>query len=61
MTNQEIAKLLKEVAAAYILKNENRFKIIAYEKAADAIQNSTMEAKDLWESGKLSADRKSVV
>jgi DNA polymerase (family 10) len=55
MTNQEIAKLLKEVAAAYILKNENRFKIIAYEKAADAIQNSTMEAKDLWESGKLSA------
>lgn len=53
MTNREIAKLLKQVAAALILKNENRFKIIAYERAADAIENSTMEAKDLWEEGKL--------
>lgn len=53
MTNQEIAKLLKQVAAAYILKGENRFKIIAYERAADTIEKSTIEAKDLWEDGKL--------
>ncbi|MBI4991149.1 hypothetical protein HZB96_03595 [Candidatus Gottesmanbacteria bacterium] len=53
MTNQEIAKLLKQVAAAYILKGENRFKIIAYERAADTIEKSTVEAKDLWEDGKL--------
>jgi len=54
MTNQEVAKLLRQVTAAYILKEENRFKIIAYEKAADTIEKSTVEAKDLWEAGKLS-------
>ncbi len=53
MTNKEVTQLLRQIAAAYILKDENRFKIIAYEKAADAIENSTMEAKDLWEEGKL--------
>lgn len=53
MTNKEIAKLFRKVAAAYTLKNENRFKILAYEKAADTLENSTFEAKDLWKEGKL--------
>ncbi|MBI3379568.1 DNA polymerase/3'-5' exonuclease PolX [Candidatus Gottesmanbacteria bacterium] len=53
MTNKGIASLLRKVAAAYILKDENRFKIIAYEKAAEALENSTSEAKDLWREGKL--------
>lgn len=53
MNNQEIARILRRIAAAYILKNENRFKIIAYEKAADIIDKSTIEVKDLWEAGKL--------
>lgn len=54
MINKEIAKLLRKVAAAYILKNENRFKILAYEKAAESIENSNFEARDLWKEGKLS-------
>lgn len=53
MINKEIAKLLHKVAAAYILKNENRFKIIAYEKAAETLASNTIEAKDLWKEGKL--------
>lgn len=53
MTNLEIAKLLRAVAASYIIKNENRFKIMAYERAADSIEHSTSEVKDLWEDGKL--------
>ncbi|MBI5465170.1 hypothetical protein HY946_01015, partial [Candidatus Gottesmanbacteria bacterium] len=53
MTNLEVGKLLRAVAAAYIIKNENRFKIMAYERAADSIEHSTSEIKDLWEDGKL--------
>lgn len=51
--NQEIAKLLRAVAAAYTVKKGDRFKIMAYERAAASIEHSTSEAKDLWDDGKL--------
>jgi len=54
MTNQEVAELLEKIAAVYTIKEDNRFKIIAYEKAADSIRNSAVEMKDLWKDGKLS-------
>lgn len=54
MTNQEIAELLRSVAAAYLILNENRFKIIAYERAADSIEHLTSDLKDMWDDGKLS-------
>ncbi len=55
MTNLEIAELLRDVAAAYKLQDEekNFFKIAAYEKAADAVEHATSELKDLWDDGKL--------
>jgi len=55
MSNTEIADLLRSVAAAYqiIDDKKNRFKIIAYEKAADAVEHLSSEAKDLWDDGKL--------
>lgn len=53
MTNLEIAKKLREIAAAYQILDENRFKIIAYERAADSIEHLTSEAKDLWDDKKL--------
>jgi DNA polymerase (family 10) len=55
MTNLEIAELLRDVAAAYKLKDEAkyRFQIIAYEKAADSVEHATSELKDLWDDGKL--------
>lgn len=54
-TNLEIAELLRDVAASYQLQDEkaNRFKIIAYERAADAIEHASSELKDLWDEGKL--------
>lgn len=57
MTNSEIAKLLRHVAAAYVIKNESkfRFQIIAYQKAADAIEASTTEVKQLIQENKLEA------
>ncbi len=54
MTNLEIASLLRKIAAAYLIVNENRFKIIAYEKAADSIERLTEQVEDLWKAGKLS-------
>jgi DNA polymerase (family 10) len=53
-TNLEIAELLRKMAAAYQILDENRFKIIAYERAADSIEHLTSEVKDLWDDEKLS-------
>ncbi len=53
LSNKEIAHLLRSVAAAYLLKGENKFKIIAYQNAADAVEHLSAEIKDLWEAGKL--------
>ena len=54
-TNLEIAELLRDVAASYQLQDEkeNRFKIIAYETAAAAVEHASGELKDLWDEGKL--------
>lgn len=53
--NLQIAELLRQVAASYKLRDEkkNKFKIIAYEKASDAVEHATSELKDLWDDGKL--------
>lgn len=53
MTNRDVANILREVAAAYIVKGENRFKIIAYEKAADNIEHSTQSIEEVWKEGKI--------
>jgi DNA polymerase (family 10) len=48
MTNQDIAKILRNVAAAYTIKNEKKhlFQIIAYQKASDSIAHLPVEVKD---------------
>lgn len=55
LTNAQIAELLRDVAASYQLKNSKKyfFQIAAYERAADAVEHSTSELKDLWDDGKL--------
>jgi len=55
MSNLEIAKLLRSVAAAIGLsEGENtRFRIVAYERAADAIEHASSEVKDLWDNNEL--------
>ncbi len=52
-SNKEIANTLRNIAAVYLLKNENRFKIIAYDNAADAVEQLTRELKDIWQDGKM--------
>lgn len=55
MTNLQIAELLRNVAASYQLQDQvkNKFKIVAYERAADAVEHATSELKDIWDEGKL--------
>lgn len=55
MSNVEVARLLRNVAASYTIKDENkfRFQIIAYTRAADSVEHATSEIRDLWQDGKL--------
>ncbi len=53
VSNVAVSKLLREIAAVYSLHGKNIFEIRAYENAADAVEHSTSEVKDLWEEGKL--------
>ncbi len=55
MSNQNIAKLLENVASAYIIKDEKkfRFQIIAYQKAADTISHLNGELLDYYKDDKL--------
>ncbi len=57
MSNLEIAKLLRNVAAAYTIKDERKFhfQIVAYQKAADSIENSPTQLQDYYKDGKLDA------
>lgn len=53
MTNQEIAALLRDVAAAYEVTGEDRFRIRAYDTAAESIEKTTTSLKDLWQQHQL--------
>lgn len=55
MTNPEIAKLLRHIAASFAIKDERKyhFQIVAYERAADTIQNLSTQIADLYKEGKL--------
>ena len=52
-SNKEIGRILRSVAATYLLTGINRFRIIAYEKAADAVEHLNRESRDIWQDGKL--------
>ena len=53
--NLAIAELLRNVAGALKLgsSSANKFRIVAYERAADAVEHLSSEAKDLWDEGSL--------
>lgn len=55
MTNNEIAKLFRDVAASYSIKNEAkfRFQLLAYQKAADAVDGLTTQVSDLYKEERL--------
>lgn len=52
-TNAEIGAILRSVAAAYQIKKDDQFRVMAYERAADSVEHASSELKDLWDEGKL--------
>ncbi len=48
-SNQEIAALLKRIGDILAIEGENRFKIIAYQRAADVIEHSSHGVQDAWQ------------
>lgn len=52
-SNREIADILNKIAAAYEVKNEDKFRIMAYQQASASVEHSTSELKDLWDDGEL--------
>lgn len=52
-SNLQVSQILSSVAAAYEVKKDDRFKIIAYERAADSVEHASNDIKDLWDEGKL--------
>ena len=52
-TNEEVAQLLRSVAAAYEVKGVNPFRIRAYQRAADSIEHASREVYDLWQNQQL--------
>ncbi len=53
MTNKKLAQLLKNISASYTILGENKFKIIAYDKAAESVEHLTSEVMELWQEGKI--------
>lgn len=53
LTNAEIAALLRQVAAVFEVKDKDFFRTRAYQNAANAVENLTISARDLWEQDKL--------
>lgn len=52
-SNKEIAELFRNVSAAYQVLGKNSFQIRAYDLAADSIEHTTVDLKDLLASGRL--------
>jgi DNA polymerase (family 10) len=54
LSNNQLAELLRSVAAALELSpGDNRFRITAYQRAADSVEHASSEVKDLWDEGHL--------
>jgi DNA polymerase (family 10) len=55
ISNLDISKLLRNVAVAYTLKDEKkyRFQIIAYQNASETIAHSTIELQDMYRENSL--------
>ncbi|MFH1386228.1 MAG: DNA polymerase/3'-5' exonuclease PolX [bacterium] len=55
MENSEFAKVFREIAELLELKNENRFKIRAYQKAAQNIESLSHNLTEIYKSGGIAA------
>jgi len=53
MTNSEIAQIFYEIADMLEMKGEDRYRVLAYRRAADNIKHNVQDVTDLWREGRL--------
>ncbi len=53
MTNQQLANTFEKIADLLEIKGENIYKILAYRKAADNLNNLSRDVNEIWKAGKL--------
>ncbi len=53
MRNHDVAELLDKMAQASEAAGEDRFKVIAYRRAATVIRNMEQDVEDVWKQGQL--------
>ncbi|MGD8623273.1 MAG: DNA polymerase/3'-5' exonuclease PolX [Anaerolineae bacterium] len=53
MTNREIADILRNIGDMLDILGENRFKVLAYRRAADNIVNLSQDLRSFWQAGTL--------
>src|SRR5579872_3285550 len=55
MNNKEVAQILSNVSAVYAIKDQKKyyFQMLAYQKAAEAIEGMSTQVEDLYKEGKL--------
>jgi DNA polymerase (family 10) len=53
MTNQQLANIFEKIADLLEIKGENIYKILAYRKAGDSLNNLNRDVNEIWKEGKL--------
>lgn len=53
MKNQELAEIFEKIGDILELKEENRFKILAYRRVAQALRNLTTDVETIYKEGRL--------
>ena len=53
MTNQQLANIFEKIADLLEIKGDNIYKILAYRKAADNLNNLSRDVNEIWKEGKL--------
>ncbi|MDQ7030262.1 MAG: helix-hairpin-helix domain-containing protein [Ardenticatenia bacterium] len=53
LSNRDVARLFREIADLLDIKGENRYRILAYRRAAEAIEYLKQELYHIWQEGRL--------
>lgn len=53
MTNEEVIEILRRIADMLEIKGEDRYRVMAYRRAADNIAHLGRELRDIWQEGRL--------
>ncbi len=53
LSNRDVARIFSDIAALLDIKGENRYRVLAYRRAAEAIEHLDQELYRYWQEGRL--------